>query len=71
MHFKFSIIFGALFFTSQLNAQSAREVGVEIKANLNSSHQIELDLAPWANGIYLFQMIDLSGNIQNIKLIKQ
>ncbi len=39
---KFTLILVALFFMNQLGAQSAREVGVEIKANLNSSKQIEL-----------------------------
>ena len=39
---KFTLIIVALFFMNQLGAQSAREVGVEIKANLNSSKHIEL-----------------------------
>ncbi|MEY3965294.1 MAG: hypothetical protein RL263_463, partial [Bacteroidota bacterium] len=42
MQYKITLILGALFFTSQLHAQTAREVGVEIKANLNSSKHIEL-----------------------------
>lgn len=42
MQYKFTLILGALFLTAQLNAQTAREVGVEIKANLNSSKHIEL-----------------------------
>lgn len=42
MQYRFTLILGALFFSTQLNAQTAREVGVEIKANLNSSKHIEL-----------------------------
>lgn len=124
---KFTLILVALFFMNQLGAQSVREVGVEIKANLNSSKQIELkwlqqsgstryqvftknntntanekirlisttgslkvfsstgkliwsnplseksvelNIRDWTAGVYIFQMTDISGNIQNVKLIK-
>ena len=124
---KFTLILVALFFMNQLGAQSAREVGVEIKANLNSSKQIELkwlqqsgstryqvftknntntanekirlisttgslkvfnstgkliwsnplseksvelNIRDWTAGVYIFQMTDISGNIQNVKLVK-
>jgi hypothetical protein len=124
---KFTLILVALFFMNQLGAQSAREVGVEVKANLNYSKQIELkwlrqsgstryqvftknntnpanekirlisttgslkvfsstgkliwsnplleksvelNIRDWTAGVYIFQMTDISGNIQNVKLIK-
>jgi hypothetical protein len=33
--------------------------------------QMELSLSGWSDGVYIFQLTDLNGNVQNIKLIRQ
>jgi hypothetical protein len=44
--------------------------GKLIWSNPLSEKSVELNIRDWTAGVYIFQMTDISGNIQNVKLIK-